>query len=38
MIINAGIIKVIFAGEYPDQLSVDLLAQAGIDLQPFSNL
>lgn len=38
MIINAGITKVIFAGEYPDQLSSDLLAQSGIDLHPFSNL
>lgn len=38
MIINAGIIKVIFAGEYPDQLSVDLLAKSGIELYPFSNL
>ena len=32
MIINAGITKVIFAGEYPDQISIELLDQAGIDL------
>lgn len=35
MIINAGITKVIFAGEYPDQISIELLDQAGIDLVPF---
>jgi dCMP deaminase len=38
MIVNAGIIAVIFAGEYPDRYSVDLLAQAGIELKPFSSL
>lgn len=38
MIINAGIVKVIFAGEYPDQLSLELLDQAGLDLVPFSIL
>mgnify|MGYP000958302724 FL=1 len=36
MIINAGIIKVIFAGEYPDTLSVELMDQAELDLVPFS--
>lgn len=36
MIINAGIVKVIYAGEYPDQLSADLLGQADVDLAPFS--
>lgn len=35
MIINAGIQKVVFAGEYPDTLSVELLKQAGIELIPF---
>jgi len=38
MIVNAGIIAVIFAGEYPDRYSVDLLTQAGIELKPFSSL
>lgn len=38
MIINAGIVSVIFAGEYPDRYSADLLAQAGIELKPFSSL
>jgi|SRR5690554_1087819 len=36
MIINAGIEKVIFAGEYPDELSRELLEQAGLELIPFS--
>ena len=35
MIINAGIIKVIFAGPYPDEFSSGLLAEAGIELQSF---
>ncbi len=35
MIINAGIVKVIFAGTYPDQLARDLFAEAGIDLASF---
>ncbi len=38
MTINAGIVSVIFAGEYPDRYSADLLAQAGIELKPFSSL
>lgn len=37
MIINAGIEKVIYSGEYPDQRSVELLSQAGISLVPFSD-
>jgi len=35
MIINAGIVKVIYAGEYPDELSLELFHQAGIILEPF---
>lgn len=38
MIINAGIVKIIYDGEYPDSNSVDLLEQAGVDLVPFSIL
>lgn len=37
MIINAGIEKVIYSGEYPDQRSVELLSQAGTSLVPFSD-
>lgn len=36
MIINAGIVKVIIAGDYPDQLSIELLNEAGVDLIPFA--
>jgi dCMP deaminase len=36
MIINAGIVKVIFAGDYPDSFSLDLLNQAGIVSELFS--
>ncbi|MCL1914164.1 MAG: cytidine/deoxycytidylate deaminase family protein [Eubacteriaceae bacterium] len=32
MIINAGIRKVIFSGEYPDKLSMEMLEEAGIEL------
>lgn len=35
MIINAGIARVIFDGPYPDEFSSGLLAEAGIELQPF---
>lgn len=36
MIINAGITRIIFAGDYPDPLSLELLAQAEIKVQSFS--
>ncbi len=32
MIINAGIVKVIFQGEYPDKLAREILNQAGVKL------
>jgi len=32
MIINAGIEKIVFKGEYPDDMSMDLLKEAGIDV------
>lgn len=32
MIINAGIKKIIFKGEYPDKLSVEMLNEAGIEM------
>ena len=38
MIINAGITRVIFAGEYPDEHSVELMVQADIQLEAFSVL
>lgn len=30
MIINAGINKIVFSGEYPDKLSLDMLQEAGV--------
>lgn len=35
MIINAGIVRVIFAGAYPDRMSRELLAEARIELEHF---
>lgn len=32
MIINAGLKRVIYAGEYPDELARNFLAEAGVDL------
>lgn len=32
MIVNAGIKKVVFVGEYPDQLAKDILAEAGVEM------
>lgn len=32
MIINAGIIRVVFSGEYPDELSAEMLKEAGVEL------
>lgn len=38
MLINAGIKKIIFAGAYPDQFSLDLLAEAGIETKSFNDM
>lgn len=35
MIINAGIVKVVFKGEYPDELSLELLKEAKIEMVQF---
>lgn len=35
MAINAGIKKIIYKGDYPDQLSLELLEEAGIELMKF---
>lgn len=32
MLINAGIVRVVFAGLYPDQMALDLFAEAGLEL------
>nr|WP_315990901.1 cytidine/deoxycytidylate deaminase family protein [Desulforamulus aquiferis] len=36
MIVNAGIRKVVFAGDYPDELSLEIFKEADIELQRFS--
>ncbi len=36
MIINAGIVKIIFEGDYPDKLAVEMLNEAKIDLERFT--
>lgn len=35
MIINAGIVKIIFKGSYPDDLSVQMLEEAGVEMIKF---
>jgi dCMP deaminase len=35
MIINSGIRRVFYQESYPDQLSLDLLAQAGVEITPW---
>jgi dCMP deaminase len=34
MIINAGIKRIVYRGEYPDELSMELLKEAGIEINP----
>lgn len=36
MLINAGISKVVYLDGYPDELSVDMLAEAGIEVSAFA--
>ncbi|MBU0571802.1 MAG: cytidine/deoxycytidylate deaminase family protein [Candidatus Omnitrophica bacterium] len=35
MIINAGIKKIIFEGDYPDEFAIELLKEAGVKLEKF---
>lgn len=37
MCINAGIKKIIYKGEYPDELSMSLLEEAGVEVQMFKS-
>jgi dCMP deaminase len=37
MIINAGLKRAIYAGEYPDELARNFLAEAGVELVRFPN-
>lgn len=36
MIVNAGIRKIIFQGDYPDKLAQEVLSQAGIELKKYN--
>jgi dCMP deaminase len=37
MAINAGIKKIIYKGEYPDELSMSMLEEAGVEVQLFKS-
>lgn len=37
MAINAGIVKIIFKGTYPDKLSLELLKEANVDFEIFTD-
>jgi dCMP deaminase len=36
MLINAGVERVVYEGDYADQLSLEMLQQAGVELVRFS--
>ncbi len=36
MIINAGIVRVVYAGDYPDEIAVGFLKEAGVELVRFA--
>lgn len=33
MLINAGVVRVVFAGEYPDQMAIEFFEQAGVEVE-----
>ncbi len=35
MIVNAGISRLVFKGDYPDQLAMDILSDADIEIERF---
>jgi dCMP deaminase len=35
MIINAGIVRVVYAGQYPDQIACSFLVEAGVELNKY---
>lgn len=37
MLINAGITKIVYKGKYPDKLSLEMLKEAEIDLENFTD-
>ena len=36
MLINAGIVRIVYKGDYPDELATSLLQEAGIELVRFT--
>ncbi|MFQ6098635.1 MAG: cytidine/deoxycytidylate deaminase family protein, partial [Armatimonadota bacterium] len=36
MLINAGVKRIVYAGDYPDQLSMEMLGEAGVTLERLS--
>jgi len=36
MLINAGIIRIVYEGEYPDQLAIQMLSDANIKTEQYS--
>jgi dCMP deaminase len=36
MLINAGIVRIVYKGDYPDELATSLLAEAGIEMVRFA--
>jgi deoxycytidylate deaminase len=38
LLISAGIVKIIYQDAYPDAISAELLAEAGVALVPFAAL
>jgi dCMP deaminase len=37
MLINAGVVRIVYEGPYPDTLARDLLAEAGVGLVRWPN-
>lgn len=33
MLINAGVVRVVFAGDYPDKRAMEFFQQAGVEVQ-----
>jgi dCMP deaminase len=38
MLINAGIKKIVYEGEYPDELAMELLSEAGIEVVKYKRI
>ena len=36
LLISAGVVRIVFADAYPDPISAELLAEAGVALEPFT--